>query len=656
MSGAAPPVVQWLPDGTPHSPRFDDIYRSRGPDGAGGLAQAREVFLGGCGLPQAWRGRSAWTVLETGFGLGLNFLATWQAWRNDPQAPGRLVYAAVEAWPVTPDDLLRSAAPFPELLDLARELAAQWPGLLPGWQSLPLQGGRVQLVLGVGDGRALLREQRFVADSVFLDGFDPARNPALWDVHTLKAVAQLCRRGTGVATWTVARTVRDALTQCGFVVERAEGLAPKRHRLQGRWDPPWSPRPPRPVPAEPSPWPACGPDARPRRALVIGAGLAGSSCAHSLARRGWTVTVLDRGEAPAAGASGLPAGLVAPHVSPDDRPLSRLTRAGVRATLDRARRCLREGIDWAPSGVLEHRVKDSRDLPPAWREPDSPAAGWSRPATADELQRAGLAPDRPAHWHARAGWIRPAALVAAQLQAPGIDWRGGQCVARLERIDGEWRALDEAGRTLGAAPLLIVASGYDSRALLQTAGTATLPLHALRGQIAWGRMPAAANANGGWIPPFPVNGLGSLIAGLPTDEGPAWYLGSTFERECAEAVVRPEDTAINREKLRTLLPRAEQALAAQFDRVGDRAAGRAAEGDAVRAWAAVRCTVPDRVPVLGPLDEAAHPGLWACTAMGARGITLSVLCGELAAAWLEAEPLPVDRRLAALLAAGRWSG
>jgi tRNA 5-methylaminomethyl-2-thiouridine biosynthesis bifunctional protein len=646
MTDSDEPDVQWLPDGTPHSPRFDDPYHSRGADGASGLTQAREVFLGGCGLPKAWQGQATWTVLETGFGLGLNFLATWDAWRADPQAPPRLHYVAVEAWLPGPDDLLRSAAPFPELHALARELAGQWPGLLPGWQCLRLDGGRVQLTLGVGDGRAQLREQRFMADSVYLDGFDPARNPDLWDVHMLKAVAQLCRRGTGVATWTVAHTVRDALAQCGFVVEQAESAPSQRQRLQGRWDPPWTLRSPRPARNEPASWLAAGPDATPRRALVIGAGLAGSSCAFSLARRGWSVTVLDRGEVPAAGASGLPAGLVAPHVSPDDRPLSRLTRAGVRATLQRAHLCLREGIDWAPSGVLEHRVKDSRDLPPSWRGPDSPAAGWSRPATADELAQAGLASDRPAHWHARAGWIRPAALVRAQLQVPGIDWRGGQRVARLARVGGEWLALDARGQPLGSAPLLMVAAGYDSLALLQASGTSTPPLHPLRGQIAWGLMPspslAVANAAAP-LPPFPVNGLGSLIAGVPTDEGPAWYLGSTFERDCAEAVLRPEDTALNRDKLRALLPRAELALAPQFD------------AETVRTWAGVRCTVPDRVPVLGPLDAFAAPGLWVCTAMGARGITLSVLCGELAAAWLEAEPLPLDRRLAAMLAAGRWS-
>ena len=89
-------TVHWREDGTPTSPRFGDIYRSAGGDGRGGLAQARQVFLAGCGLladgdaPSAWAGRQVWQVLETGFGLGLNFLATWQAWRADPQRPARL--------------------------------------------------------------------------------------------------------------------------------------------------------------------------------------------------------------------------------------------------------------------------------------------------------------------------------------------------------------------------------------------------------------------------------------------------------------------------------------------------------------------------------------------------------------------------------------
>jgi tRNA 5-methylaminomethyl-2-thiouridine biosynthesis bifunctional protein len=251
MTAFASPV-QWLPDGIPHNPRFNDRYRGDGDDGLGGILQARHVFLGGCDLPGAWRDAPRWTLLETGFGLGLNFLATWQAWRADPLAPRSLHYVAIEAWPPTADDLQRGAAPYPELAPLAHELAARWAGLLPGFHRLAFEGGRVQLTLCIGEVRAMLRELRFEADSVYLDGFTPALNPDMWDPHTLKAVSHLCRRGTRVATWTIARSVRDGLAQHGFIVEKAAGLPPKRDCLRATWDPPWTPR--RPEPAPVAPW------------------------------------------------------------------------------------------------------------------------------------------------------------------------------------------------------------------------------------------------------------------------------------------------------------------------------------------------------------------------------------------------------------------
>lgn len=654
--------VRWEADGTPWSERFQDIYRSRGGADLSGLAQARHVFLGGCALlaqdgsPAAWAGATDWRVLETGFGLGLNFLATWQAWLEDPARPERLHYVGVEAWPPDAADLLRSVAHLPMLQPLAERLAAVWHGLLPGWHRFEFEGGRLRLTLCVGEVRAALRELAFAADSVFLDGFDPAQNPEMWDVHTLKAVARLCRPGTRAATWTVARAVREHLTQVGFVVEKAPGLPPKRDCLRARWAPAWTPRhaPYAPV------WPA----AQPGMALVIGAGLAGSSVGYSLALRGWSVTVLDRAEAPASGASGLPVGLVAPHVSPDDRALSQLTRAGVQATLTRAHRLLRVGEDWAPSGVLERclapsaahaadpdanadhptRGRRGRSLPPDWLQPGHPGTVWSRLADADDGAKAGLAPEDATHgaalWHARAAWLRPAALVRAQLAQPGIRFVGGCAVAGLKRQGARWRALDARGAVLAEADFVVVASGFDSLALLRAWTATPLPLHALRGQVAMGPMPAEAEA----LPRVPVNGWGSLIANVSIDARPGWIFGSTFERDCAEAVIRAGDVQQNLAKLSVLSPAAARQLAPQF------AAGQ------TRAWAGVRCTAPDRVPLVGPLSRAgADPfeAPWVCTAMGARGLTLSVLCGELIAARIAGEPWPVPQRLAALLRAQR---
>src|ERR1700749_3823486 len=101
-----PELVEWQADGTPRSPRTGDIYRSS----TGGLDQATHVFLRGCGLPQAWAGQAQWRILETGFGLGLNFLAAWRAWKDDPQRPRMLHFASIEAWPVSAADVERGAS------------------------------------------------------------------------------------------------------------------------------------------------------------------------------------------------------------------------------------------------------------------------------------------------------------------------------------------------------------------------------------------------------------------------------------------------------------------------------------------------------------------------------------------------------------------
>ncbi|MDO4725394.1 MAG: FAD-dependent cmnm(5)s(2)U34 oxidoreductase, partial [Comamonadaceae bacterium] len=127
QTGAA---VQWLADGSPYSPRFGDRYHSHA---GGGLAQAQGCFLQGCGLPEAWQGQRQWRILETGFGLGLNFLATWQAWRDDPQRCQQLHFISTEAWPVSAQDLLCAARNrYPQLLPLAEELALQYRDLHSG--------------------------------------------------------------------------------------------------------------------------------------------------------------------------------------------------------------------------------------------------------------------------------------------------------------------------------------------------------------------------------------------------------------------------------------------------------------------------------------------------------------------------------------------
>ncbi len=628
--------MTWLPDGAPRSTRFNDGYHSTGTDGVSGLARAREVFLDGCGLldgeAAAWANQPAWHILETGFGLGLNFLATWQAWRATPCAPQRLHFSSVEAWPVTADDLRRSAAPFLELVELVEALAQQWRGMLPGVHRLVFEGGRVQLTVHIGHAPDVLPTLDAAVDSVFLDGFDPADNPDMWSAPLMKAVARLCRPGAQLATWAVERSVCDHLATAGFDIDKAPGTLPPHHRLRARYAPRW---PVRSVTRAP-----LSPPREKQLAVVVGGGLAGSAVAHSLAQRGWQVEVLDGAEQPAAGASALPAGMVAPHVSPDDALLSRLTRSGVRLTLQRARELLETGVDWAPTGVLEHRVEGKRGLPrtEAWQAWGS---DWSRTATPQELEAAHLGTEAPALWHAWAGWIRPAQLVRAQLQHPGIRWRGGCQIAALQRQESGWQLLGANGQVLAEAEHVVLASAWPTLGLLEALDEHALPLHPLRGQISWGHMDALPASARALLPPFPVNGHGALAHGIMGPDGqPGWFVGSTFDRGATEARIRPEDRLANLAKLQGLLPPLAQAMAPAFDHARD--------------WSGVRCTLPDRVPAVGPVAPLRLPGLHVCTGLGARGLTLSVLCGELLAALMHGEPWPTERKLAQALLAERF--
>jgi tRNA 5-methylaminomethyl-2-thiouridine biosynthesis bifunctional protein len=605
--------VAWRADGVPRSERFDDIYHTE----TGALAHSRDVFLGGCGLPAAWAGQPQWRILETGFGLGLNFLTTWQAWRSDARRPRMLHFVSLEAHPVGAGDLLRAAEAYPELASLAGELVAQWHGLLPGFHRLAFDEGRVLLTLCIGDVQTMLRAQRFEADSLFLDGFSPQQNAAMWSPETLKAVSRFARQGTGLATWTCAHTVRDALSQNGFQLERREGQPPERDCLSGVFAPAWTVRRRGPVPERIE---------TPGRCAVIGAGLAGAAVAASLARRGWQVTVLDAAARPASGASGLPVGVLAPHVSPDDALLSRLTRVGIRATWLELQRLLEEGRDWRASGVLERRPEGDTRVPTGWSD-SGPNESW--PADAAQLTAAGLPADAPALWHARAGWVRPSRLIEAWLREPGVEFRGNASVARMARNTEGWQLFDAADQLLIEADRVVVAAGFESGRFAPA-----LPLQPVRGQVAWGHATDSA------LPATPLNGDGHLIARVPDEGALLWLAGATFDRDSTDLAPSATDSAANRARLARLHPTAAAALAPAFER-----------GE-VNTWVGVRCASGDRRPLVGPLDEAAD-GVWACTALGSRGLSFAALCAELLAAQWHGEPLPLPATLAKALGTQR---
>ena len=263
-----PAQLSFSPEGIPFSEAYGDVYHTR----SGGLGQARHVFLGGNGLPQRWRGRQRFAIAETGFGLGLNFLATWAAWRADPQRSAVLHFISFEKHPFALADLTKAhAALLAELAanvspsanasptadekrhearrsderasadaalgELARTLQDAWPAVVAGRHELYFDAAQVRLSLVFADAREALPQlarQGELADAFYLDGFSPAKNPELWNASLLGELARLAAPGATLATWSVAAGVRQALADSGWQVEKQPGYSGKRQMLHAQ--------------------------------------------------------------------------------------------------------------------------------------------------------------------------------------------------------------------------------------------------------------------------------------------------------------------------------------------------------------------------------------------------------------------------------------
>lgn len=622
-------------EGLPLAPDFGDVYHAR----AGALEQARHVFLAGNDLPARWQGRERFTVLETGFGLGNNFIATWAAWRADPARCARLHYVAIDRHPPRRDDLLRVHAGSPEP-GLARALVEAWPPLCAGLHPVALDGGAVRLTLAWGDAAWMLPQLLLQADALYLDGFAPARNAELWSERVFKPLARLAAPGATAATWSVARPVREGLQRAGFEVERAAGFAAKREMTRARFAPVFVARrtPGHPLQAQPAA------DA-PRTALVVGAGLAGAAGAQALAAAGWRVTVLERHAEPAAETSGNRGGLFHGVVNGQDGPHARFNRAAaLLAAATYAPLIARGAVPGRLDGLLRLAGADAdvaamRALLAAQGLPPEVVQVLD---AAQAAEAAGLPLREPAWLYPGGGWLQPGALVRHWLQRPGIELRTGADAQALRELPGGgWAVLDGAGRELARATVLVLANAAGAPALLDTleAGATGWPLGRQRGQVTL----VDAGTPGLALPRLPVAGGGYALA-LP---GGGLLCGATAQLRDEDASLREADQRFNLQRLRRFGLALPEALPLA-GRVG---------------W---RLLADDRLPVVGAVPVAGAPasrvrdlprrtGLIVCTALASRGIAWAPLLGELVAAWAGGGPFPLEAELVEAVDPGRFS-
>jgi tRNA 5-methylaminomethyl-2-thiouridine biosynthesis bifunctional protein len=623
--------LEWDEQGQPLSSQFADVYFSN----ENAQAETRYVFLANNQLPERFAALTADQQLvigETGFGTGLNFLCAWQLFEQQAVTGARLHFVSVEKYPLNKNDLQRALALWPELAPYAEQLLSQYVALHPGFQRLAFANGRIILTLLIGDALELLGQLDAKVDAWFLDGFAPAKNPDMWTPELFAELARLSHASTTLGTFTSTGYVRRRLNDAGFQMKRVPGLGKKWEVLKGTFignsaapEKPWFNRPPQPVGE--------------RSALVIGAGLAGCATAASLAARGWQVTLLERHSAIAQEASGNPQGVLYLKLSAHHTSLSRLIVSGYghsRRLLEQ----LQKGTDWDNCGVLQLAF----DAKEAQRQTQLAAAFPTNLLTnldrsAAEV-KAGIPLPAGGLFYPEAGWVHPPALCALLSQQPNIQLQLHQEALELRRDGDSWQAWN-GEQLLASASVVVLASAAEIKGFSQSAG---LPLKRIRGQIS--RLPATAASRA----LSTVVCAEGYVAPVRQDEH---TLGASFDFNSNDLTLNSADHASNMQLLEEISPELSRALnAATLD------------PEQLQGRAAFRCTSPDYLPIVGPLADATAfaeayavlskdarqvpdtpcpwlDGLYINSGHGSRGLITAPLSGELIAAWLNNEPLPV---------------
>lgn len=641
--------LDWNEAGTPVSSEFGDVYFSND----NGLSETRYVFLQQNRLPERFshHDSDSFVIGETGFGTGLNFLATMAAFLEQAPLSGngsRLHFISVKKYPLTQADLRKALAAWPELSHLSQDLIDQWPLPVSGCHRLLFADGRIRLDLWFGDIKEMLPQVPHPAtglvDAWYLDGFSPAKNPEMWTQDLFNDLARLARPDATLSTFTCAGFVRRGLIAAGFAMKKVKGHGSKREMLAGVRE--------GKVPQQSiAPWYA-RPAGREGEVLIIGGGIASAMTALSLVERGRHVTLLCEDGAPASGASGNRQGALYPLLNGEHDALSRFYSLAFGFARNRLLALAKHHpVAFSLCGVtqLGYDDKSAAKLAKMSQGPFPPEL--MHPLSAAEVEQVvGLPCDADGVSYPLGGWLCPADLTRAAIreaQASGrLEVVFNAAVTRIAEEDGGWHLESRDGRQWHA-PNLVVAAGHQLPTLLPFA---ELPLYPVRGQVS--HVPTTA-------------GLSQLKTVLcydgyltPAHNG-AHCIGASYGRNQTDLAYRTDEQDQNRARLQACVP--QQRWPAEVDVSG------------AQARIGVRCASRDHLPVAGPVARLAaladhdvhapadqqsalplHAGLYVLGALGSRGLCSAPLCGELIASEICGDPLPLAADLLEALHPARY--
>ncbi|WP_432472019.1 FAD-dependent 5-carboxymethylaminomethyl-2-thiouridine(34) oxidoreductase MnmC [Amphritea sp. HPY] len=382
--------------------------------------------------------------------------------------------------------------------------------------------------------------------------------------------------------------------------------------------------------------------------LIIGTGIAGCSTAYSLAQRGWKVMLIDRNDSIAQEGSGNRQGALYAKLPVQPIPASQIHLAGFLYSSNFLTRELPDDRNiWSPCGLLQIAANDKEqqkqvDLVASGNYPRSLVQHLSQ---AEASQVAGTSVTNSGLFFPDAGWVTPPLLCQWLNQHPNITLKLSQEVTQLEydAVRKQWSALSDQS-IIGKASVAVVASAADSARFVQLNH---LPLQKIRGQVSIAKTDDTTTK---------LNTVLCSEGYISPAKEDRFCFGATFDLKDEGTDIRPDGHSHNIGKIADMAP--DLAVSITQSTPVDQFHGRVA----------FRCASPDKLPIVGPApvfdafceDYAKlrndrtikietppqhYPGLYVNLAHGSKGLITGPISGEIIAAMLENETLPIANEL-----------
>ncbi|MCM8513308.1 FAD-dependent 5-carboxymethylaminomethyl-2-thiouridine(34) oxidoreductase MnmC [Acinetobacter bereziniae] len=589
----------------PISKQFGDVYFSKD----NGLLETRHVFLNGNDLETrlgALRDFEYFCVGETGFGTGLNILALWQLWQQvRPDNHSHLHVISVEKFPLSKQDLIRALSVWSELKGFSQQLIEQYPLPIAGCHRLNFPEARFSIDLWLGDAHDVfpLIAKTHPVNAWFLDGFAPSCNPDMWEANVLNNLIRLSDIGTTFASFSVAGVLKRGLTQHGITISRPRGFGHKREMLKAIWNAP------EPI-AEQSQELQLHNHRNStdhfgqRQIAIIGAGIAGLSCAWGLAQRGHQVTIYEQ-SAPLSGASGNPLALLNPKLSPIEQSSEHLMTLAWQYALNH----YQNFSAFRPIAVQQLAQKNPDELLHLASEYPQDLL---KAQTAEQLD---LHTQYKSLQLTQAGSVYPQQLKDQILEHPLIQLKHAKIENITQTNVQRLTLFDHQHSHLGDFDHVIVCCAKDSQHFFENFPI----LKPIRGQVSW------LNNSQHKLNPKHAYSYGGYCMQLDDQQ---LILGASFYPNRDDTEVLAEDHVHNYDLIHSVFPQYAERLAP------------------VAEWhgrASVRAQSLDYFPLLGKVEKDKE--IYTFSGLGSKGFLFAPLCSEVLIAMILNEACPVPEAL-----------